>query len=240
MTAPLYRSDAATVYLGDAVDVLAELETESVDLIVTDPPYGAEWRSNRRAETFAELAGDTPADRDGIREILRHTVRIVGQNRHLYAFGPADVLAGLKVSEVAELVWDKTTMGAGDMLGAWGPAHEPISFTVSKHRHGGKAGTTANPARIRKGSVLRYARPTGRNVRHPSEKPLALLRELIESSSRSGEIVLDPFAGIGSTGVAAVLAGRRTILVEIDEGYARTAVDRIRRAEAVAAEGASL
>ena len=160
----------------------------------------------------------------------------MGQHRHLYVFGPTDVLAGLKVSEPAELVWDKGRNGSGDVTAPWAPAHEPISFVVSKFRHAGEAGKTAIPVRMRKGSVLRYGPPTGRNVRHPSEKPVPLLRELIESSSRQGETILDPYAGVGSTGVAAILAGRRAILVELDPRYVPIAVDRLKRAEAIAKE----
>ena len=138
MVTPLYRSELAEVWHADALDVLPELPTESVDLVIADPPYGVEWRSNRRAETFDELLNDAPADRDGIRKVLAETVRLVGQHRHLYVFGPDDVLAGLLVSERAELVWDKARPGMGDLSAPWGPAHELISFAVSKHRHAGK------------------------------------------------------------------------------------------------------
>lgn len=229
----LYRSEFAEVHQGDALDVLPGFATESVDLVIADPPYGVEWQSNRRAETFDELLGDAPSDRDGIRSVLAEAVRLVGQHRHLYVFGPDDVLAGLLVSERAELVWDKARPGMGDLAAPWGPQHERISFAVSKHRHAGKRDAPALPARMRKGSVLRFAPPTGRNVRHPSEKPVALLRELVESSSRAGDLVLDPFAGVGSTGVAAILSGRRTILVELDDRYARIAVQRVQDAEQI-------
>lgn len=234
----LYESEVAAVWLGDALDVLPDLDTESVDLVVTDPPYGVEWRSNRGR--FAAIANDGAADRDAIRTVIAECVRVVGQQRHLYVIGPVDVLDGLKVSESTEIVWDKTLNGLGAVMAPWGPSHERISFTTSKHRHGGETGGVALPVRMRKGTVLRFARPTGRKVRHPTEKPVALLRELIESSSRQGETVLDPFAGVGSTGVAAILAGRRTVLIEIDPNYARQAVDRVRRAEQVFAAGAAL
>lgn len=227
-TAPYYADEFATLYLGDALDVLPTLPTESLDLVVTDPPYGVAWQSNRRADAFGELLNDGASDRDVVTDVLRECVRLVGQNRHLYVFGPAAALAGLKVAAPVPLVWDKATLGSGDVTAPWGPAHEPVSFTVSKHRHAGEAGKDTVPARIRKGSVLRFPRPTGRKVRHPSEKPTALLRELIESSSRQGETVLDPFAGVGSTGVAAVLSGRRAVLVELDERYAAVAAGRLR------------
>lgn len=226
-----YQSPRATVLVGDARDHLPTVDTESVDLVVVDPPYGVEWQSTRRAERFDVLHEDTPADRDGVRSILAECVRVVGQNRHLYVFGPTDVLDGLKVTDPAPLVWDKLQNGAGDLAAAWAPAHEALSFMVSKHRHGGEAGQTNLAARLRKGSVIRAHRPNGRKVRHPTEKPVPLLTELIESSSRAGELVLDPCAGVGSTGVAAVLRGRRALLIESHEPYAELAAQRLAIAE---------
>lgn len=208
--------------------------TESTDLVVTDPPYGAGYRSNRRVERFDPIHNDTSADRDTIHRVLVHCVRLVGQNRHLYVFGPADVLDGLKVGEAVELLWDKGRMTVGNLSAPWGKAHEPITFTVSKFRHAGETGRSSLPARIRKGTVLRFSAPTGRNVRHPAEKPLGLLRELIESSSSAGDLVLDPFLGSGSTAVAAVLGGRRFVGCERHPAYAAMAVERVKAAEAIA------
>lgn len=236
-----YASEWATVVHGRAEDVLPNHATESFDLVVTDPPYGVEWVSNMRAESFGQLDmdGGKQTDRDGIRGVLQECVRLVGQKRHIYVFGPSDVLVGLKVSEPTELIWDKGKMGMGDLSAPWGPAHEPISFVTSLHRHAGKAGSPCLPVRLRKGSVLHFGPPTGRNVRHPSEKPVPLLRELIESSSKQGEIVLDPFGGSGSTAVAAILAGRRALVIESDERWFQLAVERVQRAERAVAEGSA-
>ena len=231
-----YSTERVTVHHGDALMVLPTLATESVDLILTDPPYGVEFQSRRREGTFDQILNDTAGDRDGIREALTQCVRLVGQNRHLYVFGPTDVLEGLKVSAVTSLIWDKGVIGPGDLTAAWGPAHEPISFTVSKHRHAGESGTNSTAVRLRKGSVLRFMRPTGRKVRHPNEKPVALLRELIESSTRAGDTVLDPFGGSGSTAVAAVLSGRQAVLVESDDRWISLTIERLRHAEKIADE----
>lgn len=231
---PFYSTERATLHLADARDVLAEFVTESVDLVVTDPPYGQAFVSNQRVERFETIALDGGDDRDAIRDVLEECVRLVGQNRHLYVFGPEDVLEGLKVTKPVTLMWDKTMMSGGDLTAPWGRSHEPISFVVSRHRHAGQSGGAAIPARIRKGSVLRFGRRTGRTVRHPTEKPVDLLAELIESSSRVGDLVFDPFAGVGSTGVAAILRGRRALLVEVDERYATIAAERLQQAEHLA------
>lgn len=238
----VHETDLVTVWHGDARDVLATFPRECVDLVLTDPPYGVEWQSNWRDQPFEQLAGDGSHDEDRavISEIIEHCVRVVGQVRHLYVFGPGDVLEGQKVSEVVELIWDKGTIGTGDLTAVWGPGHERINFTVSRYRHAGRAGGRSLPARLRKGSVLRFTRPTGRKVRHPSEKPVPLLRELIESSTRQGDIVLDPFAGTGATGVAALLSGRRAILVEKDGKWIPDIVDRVTAAERLVKEMAGL
>ncbi|MBN9214805.1 MAG: hypothetical protein J0J04_08315 [Microbacterium sp.] len=232
----VHESEFATIWHGDARDVLADLATESIDLILTDPPYGVEWQSNQRKQKFTQLVGDgADADqREIVADILEHCVRVVGQHRHLYVFGPTDVLEGMKVSEIVELIWDKGVIGSGDVTAVWGPQFERISFTVSKHRHAGKAGASTLPTRMRKGSVLRFMRPTGRAVRHPSEKPWPLLAELTESSSRRGDTVLDAFAGTGGTGVAAILTGRKAILIEKDAQWIPIMVERVKRAEEIA------
>lgn len=235
-----YQSERVTLYHGDAFYELLELDTESFDLILTDPPYGVEFQCGRREGTFDVILNDTPDDRDLIRAALIQCVRLVGQNRHLYVFGPTDVLEGLKVTETTALIWDKGVVGMGNLESSWGPAHEPITFAVSKHRHAGETGAKSHAVRLRKGSVLRFTRPTGRKVRHPNEKPVALCRELIESSTRQGDVVLDPFAGSGSTGVAAVLAGRRAVLIESDDRWLALARERIIHAEKIAEEMADV
>jgi DNA modification methylase len=89
-------------------------------------------------------------------------------------------------------------------------------------------------ARLRQGFVLHVPRPVSRQVRHPAEKPVELVRQLIESSSCLGETVFDPTCGVGSVPVAAVLAGRHAIGIESDDRYLSIAVDRLREAERIA------
>lgn len=236
-----YNSDQVQLWHGDAMEVLPAIEKESFDLVLTDPPYGIAFESNMRTEKFGGISGDGADQeaRDAVLAILEECVRLVGQNRHLYVFGP-EVLraADMKVSKPAELIWVKQEgPGMGDLGLPWGPQHEQLHFYTSLHRHAGKRGKENNPVRIRKGTVLRAVKPTGFKVRHPSEKPIwGLLSELIESSSRAGETILDPFAGVGSTGVAAVLTGRKAVLVELEERYCEIAAERISQAEKTWAE----
>lgn len=231
---PLYKSERVEFWLADARQVLGKFETERFGVVVTDPPYGVNFTSGFRSEAFGVIHNDGQEDRAVVNDILVQCVRLVGQARHLYVFGPSDVMDGLKVSETTSLVWDKGTNGAGNLSSPWAPAHEPITFAVSRHRHAGQTGARSLPVRLRKGSVLRFSRKTGRNVRHPNEKPVGLLREMIESSTRLGETVLDPFAGSGSTAVAAVLSGRKAVIVESDARWVDLILDRIKNAEKAA------
>jgi site-specific DNA-methyltransferase (adenine-specific) len=137
-------------------------------------------------------------------------------------------LGGLDIGGKAELIWDKEIPGPPGPA-PWQYQHEYIMFgthvdiPASRARNDG-----AGAARLRRGSVLRFKRANGIGaLDHPTEKPVALLRELIESSSRIGELVLDPFCGIGSTLVAAREESRRAIGIEIEERYCEVAAKRL-------------
>lgn len=233
---PYYESPLATLYLGDAREVLPTLARESIDLLATDPPYGVAWRSNTRAERFAPIAGDASGAEatDLLRACAPDLVRTLRRTRHAYTFGlPIEhELFNVK----AELVWDKGRLGSGDLSCLWAPSHEPIFFHVrAADRANLESGRLA--ARLRRSSVISVRRLSATQVsRHPTEKPVALMRQLIESSSSSGELVLDPFAGCGSTLVAAVVSGRRAVGVEYVEQYAEIAAQRLERAAHLAAQ----
>lgn len=224
---PYYQDDYATIYHGDCRDVVENLVCSSMDLIVTDPPYGQNWRSGWREDKFDNIVGD-----DGnlnVVQILDDMITILKQNRHIYVFGGFD-LSTLPVTSIVELIWDKMMTGPGDLSIPWGPAHEKIYFGVyrpSKANRENGQGRLA--ARLRQGSVLRVPRLNSRGVeKHPTEKPVKLLRQLIESSSLVDETVFDPFMGVASTLVAAKLEGRKSVGIEIDERYCGIGANRLR------------
>lgn len=232
-TPAIYATERATVYRGRAEDLLPQFATGSVDLIVTDPPYGvgfaSKWGSAIGRPDFGPMAGD-----DGSLdwpEVAAELARVLRKHRHAYVFGGLALDGRCWPSTVA-LVWDKALLGMGDLRLPWSTSHEAITFAV--RRGDARPGDGALAARLRKGTVLRVPRSAGRSVvRHPVEKPVALLRQLIESSSCLGELVLDPFLGCGSTAVAALLSGRRFVGVELDPGYAAQAAERCAIAEKI-------
>jgi DNA modification methylase len=227
---PYYQSPNATLYLGDCRTILPRLDRDSADLLLTDPPYGVRWRSNTRALKFEEIVGDdsTEAAVEGVRLALP----VLKHSRHLYVFGRYD-FSGLPIGSVTELVWDKGMIGPGDLELPWGSQHEYIQFaTLKSPAQVGNYGAGNLAARLRKGSILACNRLCGVSVAdHPTEKPVALLRQLIESSSCIGDLVLDPFVGVGSTLEAALVEGRSAVGIEIHEPYAEVAARRLQRVE---------
>lgn len=229
----VYDTDRAQVWHGRAEHVLPGLPRDSVDLLATDPPYGQKWQSNRRADRLALIDGDNGAlDLAGV---LGLALPILRRHRHVYVFGPFEV-GVLPLCGITSLVWDKGNTGAGDLTAPWGLSHEPITFAtyeISKANRAKGYGRLA--ARLRSGTVLHVPRKNAVAVgRHPTEKPVRLMRQLVESSSCLGETVLDPFAGSGSTLVAAVLSGRKAVGIECDDRYIPTICERLREAEQIA------
>jgi len=222
---PYYEHAGITIYHGDCREVLPTFAQDSIDLIVTDPPYGVRWCSNFRQNSFAEIIGDESREAGEIGLAL--SLRILRDRRHAYVFGRFN-FTGLPITEPVELIWDKENWACGDLSAPWAKQHEYLQFLVKTesqaHRDYG-AGRLA--ARLRKGSILRGSAPSRNGDNHPTEKPISILRELIESSSRIGEKVLDPFMGSGTTAKASALESRRFIGIEIEEKYCEIAAKRL-------------
>lgn len=229
---PYYEDEHVTLYCGDCRDVMPTLPKHSAGLLVTDPPYGMGYQSGARKQSgaFSVIEGDKgTVDVTGL---IRLALEVLPKKRHVYVFQQpmrhnVDWSA-LPLASSASLIWDKGHVGQGNLLLGWGPSHEEIVFAVyvpaAYDRNDGKGNLAA---RLRRGTILHHSHVDGNVLRHPTEKPVPLLRELIEMSSKPGDVVLDPFAGVGSTLVAAVLEGRRAIGIELDENYCRIAVERL-------------
>jgi DNA modification methylase len=219
---PYYEQDGITIYHGDCRDVLPSLRRESIDLVITDPPYGMKFQSNYRTMKLDAIHGDDSTE--AAIEATRLAIPMIRSGRHLYVFGRYD-FSGLPLCQGAELVWDKGAISMGDLSLPWGSQHEYIQFLIAHDSAPKVADRGKLSARLRQGTVLRIPRPqTGQ---HPTEKPVLLIRRLIESSSCIGDTVLDYFAGIGSTMVACRLEGRKAIGIELEEKYCEIAAKRL-------------
>lgn len=211
---------------------------ESVDLIVTDPPYAISYRSNRRTvlPKFNHIALDN--SRDWIDEFCKSSYRVLKQNSHLYCFCRWDTYpyffvalqsAGFNMKRT--LVWVKDNHGSGDLRGDYAPQDEWIIFAVKGRK---------NLVAPRISNVIEIPKIASSKLVHPTEKPVDLLKVLISKSTQPREYssdlvpqatILDPFMGSGSTGLAAIKLGHRFIGIEIDEEYFETACLRLPEAK---------
>lgn len=193
---------------------LADIEDNSVDAIITDPPYGANFISNWVAGHKAKA----PIANDSLPFIwfLPEAYRILKPNSVLICFTDwkrqeawrqAITYAGFKVK--SQGVWDKDWHGMGDLKGSLAPQHELFWFAT-------KGSFAFTGPRLK--SVIRTRRPSANVTPHPTAKSVELMRRLCESVCPKG-VVLDPFMGIGSTGMAAVDLGLDFIGIEIDKTY---------------------
>lgn len=215
------------VVLGECVSTMRAMPAECVDLVVTDPPYGIAYRSNMRIarERFDPIANDAGFDPEFQSVWLAECYRLLRPDTHLYVFcsdhhlgefRAAVEVAGFNVKRT--LVWCKGGGGMGDLSGDY--AHE-TEFVVFAHK-GARALTGS-----RISNVLRVPKVRPGDMRHPTEKPAGVLRTLIVKSSEFGDVVLDPFAGSGSTAVAAREEGRGFVVIEQDARYVSVIESRL-------------
>lgn len=199
------RIGDATLYLGDCRDVLPTLG--KVDAVVTDPPYGIDY---------------DPAQYQNVGALF--TDRIAGDNApfdpaHLLTIASDVILWG--ANNFAEylprggwLCWDKRTCESADrMLGspfelAW--INNPARYKMARIQHGGVV--NADGVGIRR--------------QHPTQKPIALMTWCLSLVPNAG-VILDPYAGSGTTGVACAHEGRRFIGIEREPAYFDIACKRI-------------
>lgn len=223
---PYFERDGITIYHGDCRDVLPRLGAGSVDLVLTDPPYGigyvTAWRS-RTHPLAARIVGDESLG--VLADAIPELDRVLSANRHAYIFA-----APIQVSDVARLLpdgwtvknvlaWDKGDSGTvGDLLAGYGQTWEAVVYTNKGRRE-------FNGPRPR--ATLRWPWSSTRDPVHPTVKPVGLLVQLIARSSNASELVLDPFMGSGTTLRAALDLGRRAIGIEIEERYCEIAARRL-------------
>lgn len=211
-------SEDVRIIHGNCLEVLPTLAAGSVDCVITDPPYGTEvdrdgyGRRQNYGGIGRFIAGDS--DLAALDEMLVGVGRLLAPDAWLAIFcspkrhaETAALIESHGFPIAGEVIWDKASPGLG---GGIRYQHETILLC----KHGAPAG------RGPLFSVLRsYVSRERKHLRHPHEKPVDVMRNLVTYCSRRNEVVLDPFAGSGTTGVAALKTGRGAILIEREAAY---------------------
>jgi site-specific DNA-methyltransferase (adenine-specific) len=227
------EADAWSLYEGDCLAGLSSMPDGSVDVVITDPPYEAEAHTSQRLVARAggklevEPLTFPPITEEQRTESARHMARLA--RRWILVF--CQVEAAMKWRQVLEAggaVYKRTCLWvkpdgkpqySGDRPGI---GYESIVACHAPGRSTWNGGGSHGVFTITKGGDPR----TG----HQTQKPVALMEILVRLFSNRGELVLDPFAGSGTTGVAAVRMGRRFIGWELNPSYAAVARKRVARA----------
>jgi site-specific DNA-methyltransferase (adenine-specific) len=244
-----------TLLKGDCLELMKGIPDESVDLVLTDPPYGTtacKWDSVIPFEPMWEQLN-----------------RIIKPNGAICLFGSEPFSSALRMSNIKNFkydwIWDKKKAG-NIFLAKYQPVkvHEniivfgkgkvnyyPIMIERDKIKKSKNYGTGETMGGNREKeekvysythknpiSILQFSNASQKGKVHPTQKPIALLEYLTKTYTNEGETVLDFTMGSGSTGVACVNAGRKFIGIELDENYFNIAVKRIAEAQkAVAVHG---
>lgn len=227
---PAYEYDPDhNVYFEDCVAGMQErLADDSVDCVITDPPYGIDFQSDHRyeSETFDTIDADETVE-DAValfRDACAEAARVLRDDGHFYAFTRWDVyphfLAAVEDHFTAKncLVWRKNNWGMGDLDGAYAPAHEFVIFATADD---GRPLQDGRPP-----DVFEYGQPHTEAYTHPTEKPVDLIADLLTNSTRPGDTVLDPFMGSGTTAVAAIQNDRDYVGFEVDAENYQDVIER--------------
>jgi site-specific DNA-methyltransferase (adenine-specific) len=214
----------ATLYHGDCLEILPTLP--KVDAVITDPPYAVPTIVAQSREVTRN-AGDLSIAETAYRVHADAWSRVLTPAGRVFvccdgASYPSLYRAMFSQFNLALLVWDKGRIGMGR---EFRKSHELVL-------HGWRAETPIFSDGVGRADIIKAA-PVSNDTRiHPAEKPMPLLQEFMRVS---GETILDPFMGSGSTGAAAISTGRRFIGVEIERKYFDIACERIQRQQAASA-----
>jgi len=217
------------VHLGDCVKVMRDkIKDDSVDLIVTDPQFGINLSPQTTMKSFTAVykQDDTPErvfDQLDLALVEMH--RVLKEGHHLYIFFAIQHYTTVRLLlerrfnvSPTPIIWYKEHQSNPGNLKSYTSSYEACFF-CSK-------GRPRDLYKWNRNVIVARGVPGSKRI-HPTEKPLTLLRVFIEASSQPGEVVLDPYAGSGSTLEAALQLKRNAIGIDIDERYVDAMNERL-------------
>ena len=213
----------AHLYLGDCREILPTLP--KVDAVVTDPPYGIGYISAwRKCGPTEMLANDSEAPLWSVPLMVNLLVdggAMYLATRFDVSAQWNDVMRDAGLALKTPIYWDKGNHTSGDLEGDFGAQVEIFLF-AHKGRHALRGRRLPN--------LWRFPREPASE--HPTPKPVALMERMASCSTDAGQLVLDPFMGSGTTGVACANLGRKFIGIELEPRYFDIACKRIEAAYA--------
>lgn len=212
------------LFKGDCLELLKQVKDESIDMVLTDPPYGIAFQSGYRKIEYEKIKGDQNLYwlDDFVEEIFRvsknNTAHYMFCSFHHIDIFKQAIQKRFKVKNI--ITWVKNNTSMGDLKGDFAPKTEFIIFFQKGRR-------LINGRRD--SNVFEFNKT--RNELHPTQKPVDMTEYMLSKFSDEGNVILDPFMGSGTTGVACVNTNRNFIGMELDDKYFKIAKERIKKAD---------
>ena len=209
--------------LGDCLARMREIPDGSVDLVLTDIPYGEVNRQSGGLRSLDKGVADT-FDNANLEFLVKEFVRVATNS--IYVFRGTQ--------QISSLAAGFASMGLTVRVGAWNKTN-PSPMNGSRLWVSGLEfcvyARKANAVHNEHCQKALWDAPSGRSKIHPTQKPLQLFERLVRASSDDGQTVFDPFMGSGTTGVACMNLGRTFIGIEREVKYFDIACRRIEDAQ---------
>ena len=212
------------IYNEDCIEGMKAMPNESVDLIVTDPPYLINYARHVKGHRFSKPILNDNNDKQLIIDYIKECYRVMKDNTAMYMFASHKTVDIFK-QELEKyfnvkniIIWDKQRQGMGDTSTVFGFQYELIFF-VSKGQ------PKINGKRL--SDIWSFPKIVGKQQLHQNQKPLELIEQCITKHSNVGDVVFDGFMGSGTTAIASMRTGRNYIGFELDEEYCKVAQQRI-------------
>lgn len=248
MNKPYYKKDEFTLYLGDSLKVLKKFQDETIDLIFADPPY---FLSNNGITCYAgQMVSVNKAHWDETsmttlekikynqkwlricKKVLKDqgTIFVTGTLHNIYLIGTALELEGFSI--INNITWEKLNPPPHLAKKAFTHSTETVlwarkkeankylfNYDLMKEFNFGKQMKDVWKFSLTKPSEKKFGK-------HPTQKPLELLKRIILAASIEGDLILDPFNGSGTTGIAAASLKRRYIGIDLEQNYLDLTISR--------------
>jgi DNA modification methylase len=207
----------SNVFNGNSLEMIDNIDFK-IKCVITDPPYGMNYISNRRTASLKDKGIENDKDIDTAMDLIKNVfTKLYGKmdvNSGLFCFIGwkqenyiIEILEDIGFNIKNSIVWNKNNHGTGDLIYSFAPKHERIIYATK-----GKVELNYRYPDVLDGNDFR--------TNHPTQKPIDLLKTLINSITMEDETIVDPFAGHGSTGLAAKESNRKYWLCELDyENY---------------------
>ena len=215
----LNSEDRIQLFKGDCLEVMKEFPNCSIDLTITDPPYGIDLTPQRESGKFKNTKVINDDNLDWLPKLVDELYRV--SKNVVCVFCGWQTIDKFKIAFEKKfivknvLVWNKDWFGMGNN---YRPNYELILLLCK---------TNVKTKSNNKSNILTYRRMSPQKMKHSCEKPVPLLEDLITELSEENDTVLDCFMGSGSTGEASLKNNRNFIGIELDENYYNIAYDRI-------------